>query len=374
MIYYLHGPDDFTMREQAAALLKKALPAETADLNLTRLASSEVTPDALLFACEAAPFLADRRAVVVDQFFSTSGAKRGRAKAAEPSGSDTTTAKVADVAAYLPRVPAETVLIFLEANPPPKTGAAGKAFAAAQVKEHFFPTLAGQTLARWIKERARAYGGEFGDQAAHLLATFVGGDLRLLANEVQKLVTYAGPGRPVEPEHVQLLVNQAGEVNIFALVDAVGQGQRPAALKALHTLLEAGERPERILGMVARQVRLLLQARDGQERHLAPDALASALGVSGYPLRKVQEQARLFTVPRLMAMHRRMLEADLSVKTGQQVPSLALELLVADLTGASNGAATTPSSSGARRPPPPPRRYAGASSSGSSGARRYSGG
>ena len=53
--------------------------------------------------------------------------------------------------------------------------------------------------------------------------------------------------------------------------------------------------------------------------------------MSGFPLRKAQEQARAFTVERLDWMHRRALEADLAIKTGRQPPELAIELLVADL-------------------------------------------
>ena len=337
MIYLYYGPDDFSIREAVQKQLRAALPPDTADLNTTRLAANEVTPDALRFACEAAPFLADRRAVVVDQFFTRAGARRGRAAAAkaDEGGEKAEPQAVKDVAAYLPQVPANTLLILVEGEALPKTGPLPKALDAAGVKQQFFGTLAGAPLVRWIKERAKVTagksGGQLSDPAAQLLATFVGGDLRVLSNEIAKLITYAGPGREVDPEAVRLLVNQAQEVNVFALVDAVGQGQLKPALAALHALLEAGEPPERILGMLARQVRLLLQARDLADRRASGDEVARTLGLAGFPLRKVQEQARLFTLPRLLEMHRRTLEADLAVKTGQQERALAIELLVTDL-------------------------------------------
>lgn len=330
MIYVFYGPDDFSMRESVTKLLRAALPEEMADLNTTRLSADEVTADALRFACEAAPFLADRRAVVVDRFFSRS--RRGRAAKAKASEQESEPKVIAEVAEYLTQVPANTLLVFVESDAPPKTGAVAKALEAAQVKQQFFPTLAGAPLVRWTKARVKSAGGEIGDQAAVMLATFVGGDLRTLSNEIQKLVSYAGPGRAIDPEAVQLLVNQAQEVNVFALVDAVGHGQRKKAVTALHRLLAAGERPERIMGMLSRQVRLLLQARDGLDRGEAPDPLGKALGLSGFPLRKILEQARLFTVPTLVRMHQLTLQTDVSAKTGQQDPSLALDVLVAELT------------------------------------------
>jgi DNA polymerase-3 subunit delta len=314
VIYLYYGPDDFSIREAVQKQLKAALPAETADLNLTRLAADQVTPDALRFACEAAPFLADRRAVVVERFFS---AKK-----------TTHTEAVAD---YLPRVPVNTLVLFVEEDAPPKTGLVAKALAGAKVKQQFFGPLTGAALARWIRDRAKAAGGQITDPAAQLLASFVGGDLRTLSNEIAKLVTYVGPGKTVGPDDVRLLVNEASEANIWALVDGVGRGQLRPALAALHQLVNAGERPERIMGMVARQVRLLVQARDCAERRVSDDETGKTLGVSGFQLRKVQEQARAFTLERLRGMHERTLKADLAIKTGRQPAQVALELLVTDL-------------------------------------------
>src|SRR5687768_1859332 len=126
MIYLYHGPDDFSIREAVRKQLKAALPADTADLNLTRLPGDQVTVDALRFACEAAPFLADRRAVVVDRFFSQKKTTHTEA-----------------VGAYLRSVPANTLLLFVEGDAPPKTGPVAKALEAAQVKQQFFGPLTG---------------------------------------------------------------------------------------------------------------------------------------------------------------------------------------------------------------------------------------
>jgi DNA polymerase-3 subunit delta len=323
MIYLLHGPDDYSIRESVRKLLRAALPEDTAAMNTTRLAAGEVTLDALRFACEAMPFLADRRAVIVEQLFSTSK----QAQVAK------------DVAAYLPSAPENALLVFVESAAPPKSGPIAKALAEAQVKQQSFPTLAGAPLQRWIKARAKDEGTTITDPAAGVLADFAGGDLRTLSNELKKLATYAGPGRSIDAPDVQLLVHQTHEANVFELVDALAQGQRSRALLALHVLFEQGERPERILGMVARQVRLLLQAKDALGQGQSPDAVGRLVGLPPFPTRKLLDQVRRFTLAQLFAMHRRVLETDLQTKTGQQEPALALELLVADLAGQARRAA-----------------------------------
>ena len=340
MIYLYSGPDSYSIQEAAQRLLRAAVPDEAADLNITRLAGSEVTLDALRFACEALPFLADRRAVVVEGLLGRLAGRRAKDPDEGPREREPKLA--ADLAGYLPNVPPNTLLVLVEADAPPKTGPLGKALEQAGVKQQFFPILAGMPLVRWIKERAKACESAITDRAADLLATFIGGDLRLLSQEVRKLATYVGPGQAIDVEHVQLLVSQAAEANVFEFVDAIALGNRRRALTSLHVLLEQGERPERMMGMVSRQVRLLLQAKDLTQRGESAEGVGRALGLSPFPLRKILEQIRLVALPRLEAMHRRVLETDVAIKTGAQEPAVALELLVAELSGEAQRPAPRP--------------------------------
>ncbi|MDQ3700898.1 MAG: DNA polymerase III subunit delta [Chloroflexota bacterium] len=362
MIHFLSGPDGFTLQATVQRLLRGALPPDVADLNTTRLSASEVTLDGLRFACEAAPFLAERRVVVVDGLFTRLGRSRGRADKRDDKRdekgeqrAERETGLAAAVAGYLPQVPLSTLLIFVEAEVPPKTGALAKALTEAGAKQQFFPVLAGMPLVRWIRERVQTSGAAIDDAAAELLASFVGGDLRVLANEVSKLATYVGPGQPIGVADVQTLVSQAAEANIFDCVDAIGQGDARRALGSLHVLLEHGERAERILALISRQVRLLLQAKDLSQRGESSEGIGRALGLSPFPLRKVLDQMRLFELTGLEGMLRRVLEADIHIKTGLHESGLALELLLAELASVARtprGRPVRPISTGATNGPP----------------------
>ena len=323
MIYYLSGPDDFSLRVAVQKLLQGALPADTLDLNLTRLSGAEVTLDALRFASEAAPFLADRRAVVVEHAFARAarpargGAKQRDGAGGGESGRQSRLAGPKGSSSTCPGCPPTPSSSSSSRRHPLRRGPWRRRLTEAEARLQHFPILAGMPLVRWIKGRAKDVGGSITDEAAQLLAGFVGGDLRTLANEVDKLATYAGPGQAIDVADVEALVSQASEASIFACVDAVAQGDRRAALTSLAVLLEGGEKPERVLALVARQVRLLLQARDLSMRGEDQEAIGRALGVPPYPLRKVLDQMRLFQVETLEGMLRRVLEADVQVKTGE---------------------------------------------------------
>ena len=83
--------------------------------------------------------------------------------------------------------------------------------------------------------------------------------------------------------------------------------------------------------MMARQLRLILLTKELKRQGLRADEIGRRLSLSGYPLEKTLEQEPKFTFPRLTAIHQRLLEADLSLKTRPLDEELTLDMLVAEL-------------------------------------------
>ena len=165
------------------------------------------------------------------------------------------------------------------------------------------------------------------------LAVFVGENLRLLYQEIEKLLTYAGPGRDLQKADVEALVHYAREARIFDLVDAIGQRQRETALRLLHQMLDDGTAPAYLMVMFARQFRLLLQGRELLDGGAGKEAIVAALKLHPFVADKVLLQARNFTLEHLERIYRRLLDADVAMKTGRAEETVALDLLVVELTG-----------------------------------------
>jgi DNA polymerase-3 subunit delta len=202
----------------------------------------------------------------------------------------------------------------------------------AEVREFAAPNVKKGEVGRWLTERAQLKGGQIQPNAVTLLAAYVGADLRLLDQELDKLLTYVGPGRAVTEADVRRMVSAAAQTNIFEMVDAVGARDSRAALGLLHELLDAGEAPLYLLFMITRQFRILLQLRLLQAANLAPAELASRLGQHPFVVEKGLRQARQFSVVQLEAILRRLLQADLALKSSGANPILELDLLVLSLT------------------------------------------
>jgi DNA polymerase-3 subunit delta len=86
-------------------------------------------------------------------------------------------------------------------------------------------------------------------------------------------------------------------------------------------------------GMIIRQFRLLLLAREVLDSGGGESEAAQALASPPFVARKALGQARAFSMARLEQIYHRLLEIDEGAKTGRMPLELALDLLVVELTG-----------------------------------------
>ena len=178
-------------------------------------------------------------------------------------------------------------------------------------------------LHQWLTREARQLGKNLTLAAAQRLVEMVGNNLAELSQELEKLALFAGPENTLAPALVTQLASHSRTYNIFALVDALGAPGFHQRLTSLGHLLDLGEHPAKILGMLARQVRLLIRAKEGVGGN--PAELASRLKVPPYKVKCLAQQAARFSDTalkrHLVMLHR----VDFNLKTSTGNPRLWLE-------------------------------------------------
>jgi DNA polymerase-3 subunit delta len=324
--YVFHGTDEFTRAETLASFKERLGPADTVDLNTTLLDGRKLTLAELRHACDAIPFLAEKRLVVVEGLLTRLTSRKDRELSA------TQQEHLDALADYLPQLPETTRLVLVEEKPLPANHPIVKLAKEEErgyVKQ-FDPPEA-KALPHWIEERARKRGGEIEPRAAHQLAAVVGADLRLLDQEITKLVTFTNAERAITPTDVETLVPYSQAAVVFDLVDALGQRDGRTAAQTLHRLLDAGEHPLGLLAMIVRQFRLLIQVKELKAEGATPQDVAKTLKLHPFPASKLHNQATYFTPTQLEAVHRHLLNTDVAIKTGEVEAEVALDLLVATL-------------------------------------------
>ena len=194
-----------------------------------------------------------------------------------------------------------------------------------------FPLLRDARLRQWLQGRVKDAGGGISPQAEALLARFVGSNLWIMAKEIDKLVIFAS-GRRVEEDDVRRLVSYAQEADVFAMVDAILEFKGGLAERLLQQLLQQGAASAYLLVMLARQVRLLVRAKELKNQGKSRTEIQNKLNLTlEFVLRKTLEQAGRHSMERLKGVYHKLLEADLSIKTGKYDAELTLNILVAEL-------------------------------------------
>jgi DNA polymerase-3 subunit delta len=186
----------------------------------------------------------------------------------------------------------------------------------------------GSALEQWINKRTRSIDVKITSEATSLLTNFIGNNLRLLANELDKLATYVGKGATINAEDVRQLSAQVQEARIFDLTDALAQRNRKQALNILHDLLSDGEPPLKLLSTITSQVRTLLLVKELALKGMRGAQIASTLSMAPFIADKALRQVHNFTPTQLEGAYRQLMSTDAALKRSRLTPEMALDLLV----------------------------------------------
>lgn len=330
-VYLFFGDDEFAQTEAVVQMRRKLGDAAAADLNLTRFSGASIDLQELTQACQTPPFLAPRRIVTV-------------AAAHELTRQADWEARLSAIAQT---APATTALILLEefdfaevrrrakkgrtssdelhrAHSPLGAWAAG---VSDRVLRKAFERPRGAAFLRWLQDRAVRLEGAIDADAATALAEMVDGEPRLADQELSKILDYLQRGRPISRADVQLLTPFHAHADVFALVDSLGSRDARGAVAHLHALLQDHD-PQYALHMIARQVRLLIQAREALDQRSDPPGAFTRL--PPFVQAKVRAQAGHFSAAELDGLHRHLLDLDLAVKSSRVDLAAGLDTLIAE--------------------------------------------
>ncbi len=328
MLHILIGEDDYS-RHQALDEIKKAVGDPAALLsNTIVLDGKTVALDQLRNACETVPFLAEKRLVLVEGVLERfePPKKNDKKKAPRPAAHLEEIKKIVDIAKALPPF---TELVFISGSV--KSGNPLLRELSAVAKTRVFPLLNKNQLTEWVERQVKRAGGSISSPAVSAIIRFVGNDLWAMAGEVDKLILYTA-GRRIEEADIKAVVSYAREEKIYEMVDAVLELRAGAAQEALQQLLQQGMAPAQLLASLSSQVRTIFLVKEMRNQGKSRNEVQTKLGLnSDFLVRKAWEQSEKYSPARLRELYHRLLEADVSIKTGKLDGELALDILVAEL-------------------------------------------
>ncbi|MFZ2681729.1 MAG: DNA polymerase III subunit delta [Patescibacteria group bacterium] len=307
MIIFIYGDDALRVKERVAEMRQKFVDKfDVSGMNVDELVSRDglhVERGAMIGAAQASPFLSEKRMVVIRNL--ASSLKKAEAKAWVDGFS---------------RTPESTILVFADAVPA-ATLEKSELFKALKalpdVHAYPLPQLEGAELSAWALSRAGVHGASVSPSVLSVLLNRTGNDSWKIDAELQKLSAYAH-GEAITGAMITELVRVESHADIFGFMDALASGQPARALRQLAEEREAGADEFQLFGMLLRQIRLLIQARDvldGNPRAQKQD-LADNLGIHPFVAQKLLTEVRSWPAEKLEKLHGLAFGLDKSMKLG----------------------------------------------------------
>jgi DNA polymerase-3 subunit delta len=311
-LVYLCGKERFLVDRATEAIKTAMLQPATREFNYDVLHAKEAGVPQILACVRTLPMMAKRRLVLV--------------RDADELSAD----ELAGLSRYLEAPVPEACLCFVA----DKADLRLKFFNA--FKKHGLllklDPLGERQLPAFIELEAKRLKVALEPGAAVRIAEEIGADLGQLVDALERLSCFVAAGAPIRIADVEEVVATTRQHSVFELIDAVGAGDRSAALSLLCGMMALREPALRLLAMLARHIRQLWQTRDllSQGRPGVGE-VASALGVLPFVATKLMDQARRLSPVRVSAMHEAIYQVDRALKISKIDDERLMEQLVLQL-------------------------------------------
>ena len=304
--YLLYGEEAYLKKQYKDKLTKAILP-EGDTVNYAYYEGKGIQPGELIDLAETMPFFAERRLIVVEN--------SGFFKNASP-----------ELAEYIRTMPETACFLFVE-NEVDKRGKLYKA-----VKEKGRIAEMGRqdekTLLYWIAGNVKKEERQIKESTARYLISLVGTDMENLEKEMEKLFSYTLGKSEITIQDIDDICTSQVTNQIFAMVEAVAAKQQKKALDYYYDLLTLKEPPMRILYLLSRQFKLLMEVRDLAGKGFDKSQIAKTVGLHPFVVGKYMQQCCDFSETELRSILEDAADTEEMVKTGRLNDMMSVELFI----------------------------------------------
>jgi DNA polymerase-3 subunit delta len=193
---------------------------------------------------------------------------------------------------------------------------------------------------RWVLEHAAAQEPpvKIEQDAARELVDALGADMMLVANELEKLMLFAGEKRQITLGDVETMVLAAKQRSLYELTDAISAKDRTRALSVLDALLATSDGEDAAIGhlyMLAKTFRqmLVILEKNVRDSRAIWQALWQGFRVPPFAADDIIRQARRYKSRRELTQSLRLIaRADLAIRSNPPSKRMVLEKLVLELS------------------------------------------
>src|SRR3989338_139159 len=311
-VYCFYG-DSYLIEEAVQDIKAKLLSSAFKEMNYNAYDAKEADAETIISTAQTFPVMAQKRLVFVSRAESLSKPKQEA------------------LLSYIKNPAATTCLMFrVSADKVDKRLSFFLELEKAGYLFHFKPPSDAQ-LPLWIKKEAQRLGKKIEDDAIGIFLEVVGSELMDIKQEIEKLVIFVGGRDTIEKKDVEMAVANGRIDTVFNLADSIGRRDLREGMINLKKILEQGEQPVKIMGMIARQFRIIWRVKALKKSGAAMNKIAQTIGIFPMYLDSYLKQERNFTQEGLLKVFKMLHNADIALKSGRQTPDMVMERLVLEL-------------------------------------------
>ncbi len=305
-VYLLYGEEAY-LKKQYKDRMTKAIIPDGDTMNYAYYEGKGINPAELVDLAETMPFFAERRLIGAEN--------SGFFKNAAP-----------ELADYIKSMPDTTCLLFIE-NEVDKRGKMYKA-----VKDRGRIVEMGRqdekTLLYWIAGNVKKEGRQIKESTARYLVSKTGTDMENLEKELEKLFSYTLGKDEITAVDIDDICTTQITNKIFDMIEAVAAKRQKQALDYYYDLLALKEPPMRILYLLARQFKLLLEVKDLMGRGNDKAQIAKTAKLHPFVAGKYMQQCRTFSKAELRDIMEEAASTEEMVKTGRMNDVMSVEIFI----------------------------------------------
>lgn len=304
--YLLYGEENYLKNQYKGKLRNALIPPEDT-MNYAYYEGKGINVKEIIDLAETMPFFSERRLILIENsgFFKNANA---------------------ELAEYIKELPASTCMIFVESEIDKR----GKLYKAVKDKGRIVE-LGRQdekTLLRWVAGNVKKENKQMTERTIQYFLEKVGTDMENIQKELEKLFCYTLDKESITVEDVEAICTTQVTNQIFEMVNAVADKQQKKALDYYYDLLALKEPPMRILFLLARQFRLLMEVKALDKQGYARKEIASKAGLHPFVVGKYQEQAKAFSNQELRRIIEDSVDTEEMIKTGRLNDMLGVEIFI----------------------------------------------
>ncbi|TCT16364.1 DNA polymerase III delta subunit [Natranaerovirga pectinivora] len=309
-LYLFYGKENY-IKNLYKKRIKTTLLDEDDIMNYNFFEGKQVRVSDIIDIADTLPFFKEARLIIVENSELFKSGKKDESEA---------------MATYLENIPSSTYLIFVEDEIDKRS----KIYKTVQKKGYAveFNQLNEQEIKQWLRITTNKNNVNINNDVADYFIYTVGMDMATIDKELEKLISYTLGKNEITKEDIDSISTKQIENKIFDMINAIGEKNKEKAIVLYHDLLMLKEPPLRIIFMLVRQFRMLLQVKSLVNAGVNEYEITSKLGLRSFIVKNCIRQVRNFKVERIKEALNDCLEYEGLIKTGRIEDKLGVEIII----------------------------------------------